>query len=218
MIVMLAVLLGVAAALVWGSAKTRAPMSWLLLAIGFSVFAIRLQHAGPYAMPSQGNLRAGLLALLLGAALVRPWFGADLRGRILTGVVLAISPVVLFFALYATLAELEEVVVLRAESEAGKTADLRLWIVDHEGAEWVTMGREKADTHGLTRTRAELLRQGELRCVEAVRFEDRATVNKAHALRHEKYTIQRLATQIGIFGASAAENVIAVRLLPCAGG
>jgi hypothetical protein len=36
----------------------------LLLLVGVSVFLIRLQHAGPYAMPGGGNLIAGALALV----------------------------------------------------------------------------------------------------------------------------------------------------------
>ena len=43
-------------------------------------------------------------------------------------------------ALYGALAELEEVVVLYTEH-----ADLRLWIVDHEGDEWVSMPRSNIE-------------------------------------------------------------------------
>jgi hypothetical protein len=41
-------------------------VGWLMLVVGLSVFAIRLQHAGPYAFPRGGNLLAGVLALLIG--------------------------------------------------------------------------------------------------------------------------------------------------------
>ena len=51
-------------------------VGWLMLLVGVSVFAIRLQHAGPYALPGGGNLIAGVLALLLGGWLVRGWLGA----------------------------------------------------------------------------------------------------------------------------------------------
>ena len=37
-----------------------------MLLVGLSVFLIRVQHAGPYALPEGGNLLAGTLALLLG--------------------------------------------------------------------------------------------------------------------------------------------------------
>ena len=121
----------------------------------------------------------------------------------------------LFFALYATLAELEEVVVLRAADQAGRPANLRLWIVDRSDGAWVTMGRSKADAHGLRNARVALLRQGEVSCVIATRHQDRATVNEIHALRHQKYGVQRLATAIGIFGRSAGESTVALRLDPC---
>jgi hypothetical protein len=121
----------------------------------------------------------------------------------------------LFFALYATLAELEEVVVLKATDRAGQPADLRLWIVDRPTAAWVTMPRSKADAHGLSEVRVELLRQGEVRCMIATRHEDRATVNEIHSMRHQKYGVQRLAAKIGIFGREADESTVALRLVPC---
>ena len=49
----------------------------------------------------------------------------------------------------------------------------------------------------------------------AKRQEDRADVDRTHRLRHEKYGVQRLATAIGIFGRSAGEDVVALRLEPC---
>jgi uncharacterized membrane protein YiaA len=48
-----------------------------MLLVGVCVFAIRLQHAGAYALPQKGNLLAGVLALLLGTLLARPWFGEN---------------------------------------------------------------------------------------------------------------------------------------------
>jgi hypothetical protein len=186
-----------------------------MLLVGVSVFAIRLQHAGPYAFPRGGNLLGGLFALLLGGWLVRDWLGPHRLAAPLRWVALAASPIVLFFALYATFAELEEVVVLKASDRAGRPADLRLWIVDRADGAWVTMPRSKADAHGLSEARVELLREGEVGCVIATRHEDRATVNEIHLLRHEKYGVQRLATVLGIFGRSADEDVVALRLDPC---
>ena len=195
--------------------KLRRVVGWVMLVVGVSVFVIRLQHAGPYAVPRGGNLLAGVLALLLGGWLARPWLGAHRLAAPLGWVALAASPIVLFFALYATLAELEEVVVLKATDRAGRPADLRLWIVDRAEVAWVTMPRSKADAHGLSETRVELLRQGQVGCVIATRHEDRATVNEIHGLRHQKYGIQRLATELGIFGRSAGEDTVALRLDPC---
>jgi len=116
---------------------------------------------------------------------------------------------------YSTLAELEEVVVLRAKDASGAPADLRLWIVDSEGTPWVTMGRGKADAHGLSEARVELLRGGETRCVIARRSDDGAEVERTHRLRDEKYSIQRLATSIGIFGSEPSAETVPLRLDPC---
>jgi hypothetical protein len=193
-------------------AKLRGPLGWLALVVGLSVFAIRLRHE-PYAFPERGNLLSGVLALGCGLWLVRPWLGA--RFALPTRAILAATPVVVFFGLYATLAELEEVVVLRASDERAGSEDLRLWIVDHEGAAWVTMPRWKADANGLVDTRALLVRQGETRCMVTKRHEDFATADAIHRLRHEKYAIQRLATAIGIFGRSAGSDTVAFRLEPC---
>lgn len=198
--------------------KLQRAVGWLMLLVGVSVFVIRLQHAGPYAFPRGGNLLAGVLALVLGAWLARPWLGTHRLAAPLGWVALAACPIVLFFALYATLAELEEVVVLKTATRSGQPADLRLWIVDRGDAAWVTMPRSKADAHGLSETRAELLRQGVVSCVIVTRDEDRATVNEIHQLRHQKYAVQRITTTLGIFGRSAGEDVVALRLEPCSEG
>ena len=106
-------------------------------------------------------------------------------------------------------------VVLKATDRAGRPSDLRLWIVDRHDAAWVTMPRWKADENGLGEARVELLRHGEVSCVIATRHEERATVNEIHRLRHEKYAVQRLATALGIFGRSAGEETVALRIDPC---
>ena len=96
------------------SSKLQTVVGGVLLALGIAVFAVRLVHEGPYAVPRGGNLFGGLGALLLGGVLV--WSGTP-RG--LGWLALAASPVVLFFGLYATMAELEEVVSLYATDRAG---------------------------------------------------------------------------------------------------
>lgn len=199
-------------------AKATNPWSvagWLMLLVGLSVFAIRLQHAGPYAFPRGGNLLGAVLALLLGGWLVRPWLGAHRMATPIRWAALAASPIVLFFALYATLAELEEVVVLKAHDRAGQPADLRLWVVDRGESAWVTMPQSKAEAHGLADARVELLRQGEVHCVIATRYDDRETVSEIHRLRHQKYAVQRLATTLGIFGSSPAASTVALSLDAC---
>jgi hypothetical protein len=91
-----------------------------LLAVGIAVFAVRFTHEGAYAVPRGGNLFGGLGALVLGGLLVWP---AAPHGLGL--VALVTSPVVLFFGLYATMSELEEVVSLYATDSAGRPAELR---------------------------------------------------------------------------------------------
>jgi hypothetical protein len=181
-----------------------------LLILGLAVFAVRLLHEGPYAVPRGANLFGGLGALLLGALLllgaVPPW---------LRWLALAMSPLVLFFGLYATMAELEETVSLYATDSAGRPAELRLWIVDRDHGEWVGMPRWKAVEHSLDGTRVELLRGGKLRCVMAVLHEDRPTVRAIHALKVEKYAVARGAAAIGIYPREARDTAVALRMDPC---
>lgn len=183
----------------------------LLLLLGIAALAIRLQQAGPYAFPEGGPLLGVILLCVIGAWLV---LAAGVAPP-LTWLALAASPFVLFYGLYITFAELEEVIVLRVAGDAAETTDLRLWVVDRDGVPWVTMSQRKADAHALRDKRAELLRQGEVRCVIAVRHDDRPTVNAIHQLRQEKYAVQRLATMIGMYGPVPSETTVALRLDPC---
>jgi hypothetical protein len=195
------------------SSKVQTVFGCGLLALGVAVFAVRLLHEGPYAMPRGGNLFGGLGALLLGGVLV--WRAAP---RALGWLALAASPVVLFFGLYATTAELEEVVSLYAADRAGNPAELRLWIVDREDGEWVGMPRSKAIEHSLDGARLQLLRSGETRCVVPVLHEDRATVGAIHALKVEKYAVARGAAAIGLYPREARGTAVALRFDPCPGG
>ena len=190
----------------------------ILLLAGVAVFAIRLQHAGAYAMPAGGNLRAGILALLLGCLLLGGLIPEKGMGRVLRWTAVAVSPIVFIFALYSTLAELEEVVTLRATDEAGRPANLRLWIVDHEGASWVRMPIGKADAHGLTgEVRAGLFRAGQDRCVLVSRDTDPTLLAEINRLTYEKYAVMRLATSIGIFSDDPNPAQVLLRFDSCAG-
>ncbi len=182
----------------------------LLVVIGLSVFLVRFQHAGPYGFPAGGNLIGGLLALGLGALLLFPGLSPALR----VVAFLASAPA-LFLALYATMAELEEVVVVKATNQAGEAVDLRLWVIDHEGAPWVTMPRSKADEHSLGEGPVQWLRGGEMHCILPERHENRAATNRIHHLRAGKYAVQRIATSVGLFGEDAAETTIALKMGPC---
>jgi hypothetical protein len=125
-------------------------------------------------------------------------------------IALVASPIVLFLALYGAMAEVEEVVVLYAEE-----AELRLWIVDHEGVEWVSMRRSKADEHAIDSAKLELLRAGVTRCVVPRIVEDPVANRRTFDLRQEKYAVQRLGGMLGMFGDGPGPETITLRLDPC---
>jgi hypothetical protein len=185
----------------------------VLIVLGLAVFAVRLLHEGAYAIPRGANLFGGLGALLLGGVLI--WLATP---RWLGWLGLAASPVVLFLGLYATMAELEEVISLYATDSAGNPAELRLWIVDRDDGEWVGMPRWKAIEHSLDGARVDILRKGEKRCVVPVLHEGRATVRAIHALKVEKYAVARGAAAIGLYPTEARDSAVSLRLDPCPGG
>lgn len=174
------------------------------LAAGLAAFLIPLQHAGPYGIPGRGLVGGLLCFAISGVLLARP------SPALVRGIALVASPVVLFFALYGALAELEEVVVLYAPD-----AELRLWIVDHEGTEWVSMQGSKAERHGLDGAELTLLRAGETRCVVPRLVDDAAARQRTFDLRQEKYAIQRLGGVLGMFGNGPAPGGVTLRLDPC---
>ena len=179
-------------------------MGVLTLAAGLAAFLVPLQHAGPYGNPGRG-LIGGLLCLAIAGVLLA-------RGtpRIARVIALVASPFVLFLALYGALAETEEVVVLYAPD-----AELRLWVVDHEGIAWVSMPRAKAEQNAIDGARLELLRAGEKRCVVPRIVEDPVANRRTFDLRQEKYAVQRLGVVLGMFGDGPGPNTITLRLDPC---
>jgi hypothetical protein len=177
----------------------------LTLAAGLAAFLVPLHHAGPYGIPGRG-LVGGLLCLALAGALL-------LRGApaIVRALALVASPFVLFLALYGALAELEEVVVLYAPD-----AELRLWVVDADGAPWVSMSRSKAEQHALDGARLELLRAGATTCVVPRIVDDPVANRRTFDLRQQKYAVQRLGGLLGMFGEGPGPESITLRLDPCA--
>jgi hypothetical protein len=192
--------------------KLRVGFGWALIALGLVVFVVRLQHEGSYAVPRGGNLFGGLGALVIGGILA--WPGSP---RWLGWAALAASPVVVFSALYATMAELEEVVSLYAVDSRGRPSELRLWIVDRDDGEWVGMSRDKAVEHALDGARLDMLRGGETRCVALVLYEDRPTVRAIHAMKVEKYAVARASAVVGLYPSEARDTAVALRLDPCPG-
>jgi hypothetical protein len=176
----------------------------LTLCAGLAAFVVPLHHPGPYGIPGRG-LVGGILCFAISAVLLA-------RGRS-TGaraVALIASPIVLFFALYGALAELEEVVVLYTGD-----AELRLWIVDHDGVAWVSMPRTKADAHALDGAQLELLRAGVTTCVVPRIVDDPVANRRTFDLRQQKYAVQRLGGALGMFGDGPGPETITLRLDPC---
>lgn len=176
----------------------------LTLGVGLATFATPLHHPGPYGIPGRG-LVGGALCLCITLILLTR--GAPMWAR---RTALVASPFVLFVALYATLAELEEVVVLRTP-ETG----LRLWVVDYDGVAWVSMGSSKAERYGIDGAQLELSRGGEVSCVTPRIVDDLAANRRTFDLRQEKYAVQRLAVALGLFGDGPGPDTITLRLDPC---
>lgn len=174
------------------------------LGAGLAAFLVPLQHAGPYGIPGRGLVGGLLCFAISGVLLARR---APTLARV---VALLASPFVLFLALYGALAELEEVVVLHSGG-----AELRLWIVDHDGVPWVSMPRSKAEQHALDGAKLELLRAGETRCVVPRIVDDPVANRRTFDLRQEKYAIQRLGGVLGMFGDGPGPDTITLRLDPC---
>lgn len=190
--------------------KLQTLVALALVAVGIAVFAVRFLHEGPYAMPRGANLFGGLGSLLLASILL-----VAATPRALRVLALAASPVVLFFGLYGTMAELEEVISLYATDSAGKGAELRLWIVDRDDGEWVGMQQSKATEHALDGARLEFLRKGETRCAILRLHKDRPTVEAIHALKVDKYAVARASAAIGLYPSEASATTVALRLDPC---
>ncbi len=176
----------------------------LALCAGLGAFLVPLHHAGPYGIPGRGLVGGLLCFAISGVLLVRS------TPTIARAVAFAASPILLFFALYGALAEFEEVVVLYTDD-----ADLRLWIVDHEGEEWVSMPRSKAEQHGIDGVKLELFRDGETRCVVPRIVEDPIANRRTFDLRQGKYAVQRLGGALGMFGDAPGPETITLRLDPC---
>lgn len=187
-----------------------------LFLLGLTVFLIRLHHDGPYFPPEGGNLVGGVLALVCGLLLffdVLPSEGGS--GFVAQAILLLASLLALYLAAFATLAEVEEVVVVRPGCGETRGGPLRLWVIDDDGAIWATMGRDKATRSGIaTARRVTLLRGGQEACVVAAVVDDPRLVEHVSLLREEKYLAERIAVALGIFGDDRFESNVALRMGP----
>jgi hypothetical protein len=190
-------------------------IGFVLLGLGLLVFLIRLHHPGAYWFPEQGNLRAALASLAIGAWLVAEWLPEHPSRRPLQITALLVTPIVLFFASYAILSEMEEVVVIVPSPEAEAQTPLRLWVMDDAGSEWVNMSRTKAQAAGLINSEVTFYRHGQSDCRRSTVVENRTIVARNSQLGLEKYTVKQFAVAIGVFSEVPPPAVISVRLDPC---
>ena len=187
-----------------------AAIALVLILVGLGVFAIRLIHAGPYAIPHGGAVYGAIGGFILAAILI---YG---RPKWLGWIAITLSPVALFPAIYSIMGESEEVISLYAKDSSNHPVDLRLWIVDREDGAWLGMSRAKAIEHSLDGSRLIMLRQGQSLCVMPVLYDkDRATVREIHKMKVEKYAVARAAGSVGLYPLEATDNTVVLRLDPC---
>ncbi len=185
----------------------------IFLLLGIAVFAIRLGHPGPYAMPTGIAPIGAIAAILIGCFLL--WPG---KPRFTGAIAIALGIVACFAPIYSIVGESEEVISLYAVNNSDETIDLRLWVVDRDGAAWVGMGRDKAIHNKLDGARLKMLRAGKSHCVIPKLYDDdRATVFEIHRMKVEKYQAAQIAAAIGMYPTDAGPNTVALRLDPCAG-
>jgi hypothetical protein len=140
------------------------------------------------------------------------WPGTPKR---LARAAMALALIFAFPALYGVMGELEETVSLYATNSDGAPVELRLWVVERDGASWFGMGGDKARAHNLDGAELNMLRRGETRCVALTLHDDRPTVEAMHALKLEKYAVARLAGSVGLYPLEAPATSVALRLGPC---
>ena len=187
----------------------------IFMLIGLAVFAIRLTHDGPYAIPHGAAFYGALINILLGLALVlspKLWPHAP---RLTAWVAVLTGTFASLPAIYSIVGESEEVISLFATDSDNQPADLRLWIVDRDDGAWVGMGRDKATSHNLNGARLEMLRNGQTTCVTPSLYEDRPTVRTIHGMKVDKYLAAQAAAAIGLYPREAGPSTVALRLDPC---
>lgn len=121
------------------------------------------------------------------------------------------------------LIESGEVVVLHSSDDRGQVFRTRLWVVDHQGAPWVSTGNPAKDWFVRVRQqpRVELVRGGETSCRQGVVVDDPATRAELRRLFQEKYRVQRYGAGLlnSLFYSSGAKpEPVVIRLDPCTAG
>jgi hypothetical protein len=108
-----------------------------------------------------------------------------------------------------------EIVVLRTGGAGGETLETRLWVVDHQGAQWLRGG---AGSGWLTRIEEDpdvvMVRRGQAEPYRALPVRDAAVRDRIEALMAEKYGFaDRLIALV-----RDPEGSVAVRLDPLSAG
>lgn len=197
--------------------STKAPVSLgdiiagiIFILIGLTVFVIRLNHPGPYAMPHGAAFYSALILLPIGGLIIWTGTGGFVRRMAVIVAVIATLP-----CIYSIGGESQEVISLYATDVENQPVDLRLWIVDREDGAWVGMGREKAFNHQLDGARLDMLRAGRRVCVTPNLNQDQNTTRVIHAMKVEKYATARIGGALGFYPLEATPSTVVLRLDPC---
>lgn len=121
------------------------------------------------------------------------------------------------------LIETGEVIVLRNADQRGQVFRTRLWVVDYQGAPWISTGNPAKDWFVRVRLqpRVELVRGGEISCRDAVVIEDLATRMEVRRVFQQKYRIQRYGAALLnrlVSPSGAQTEPVLIRLDPCTAG
>ena len=126
---------------------------------------------------------------------------------------------VLMIAGAVALIESGEVVVLHTRDAVGATHAVRVWILDHEGRQWVAPGnRSNAWFQRLsTDSKVELVRSGERSCYVAAVVESPASIPVLQRFLQKYASVMRATALLNLILEPAGDPTppVAVRLDPC---
>ncbi|MBW2291734.1 MAG: nitroreductase family deazaflavin-dependent oxidoreductase [Deltaproteobacteria bacterium] len=129
---------------------------------------------------------------------------------VLRGLGILVTTVLVWYAIQSVAAESGEVVILTTTKADAEDERTRLWVVDHEGSQWLRSGSDVQGWYGniLERPEVEVMRGRESHLYTAVpNLESREVVNR---LMQQKYGWAD--TYVGFF--FSRENSIPIRLDP----
>lgn len=130
--------------------------------------------------------------------------------RVFHGLGVLVAVMLAMYAVQMIASESAEVVVLTTKTSSGEAQETRLWIVDHEGNQWLRSGSEIQSWYRniLEQSDVEIFRDSETETYTALPTENyREAVN---GLMREKYGWAD--SYIGFF--FSRDNAIPIRLIP----